>query len=238
MSKGSTTTSGTQRVASRRGFVLGACGLVGLVALGGAGAAWAGDDAALVRPPGGQDADALRGLCIRCDRCRQSCPREVIQSTGIEQGLGNMRTPSLTFDAKIAWSYRRPTGVDQEQIVQQPFAAVLQAGGVGFCDFCMKCVEACPTGALGNFDPHVDKLGCARVNPENCLAFEKTGGCRKCVDYCPFQAISLNAEDEPVVDESLCNGCGICENVCPTSSYRHYNNNGLRGISVLAEVRA
>lgn len=219
---------------SRRGFVAGACGVIGMAAIGGAGAAF-GCDQSLLRPPGGQNAVRLASLCVRCDRCRQACPRKVIESCGIEGGLASLRTPVLSFDVKLAQSYRRPDGVDQNAVVADPYKAMLSAGGMGFCDFCMKCVEACPAGALEEFDPTSEKLGEAVVEPSMCLAFENSGGCRKCVDYCPFGAISLDDERRPVVDTSKCNGCGICENVCPTSSYRSFSAASGRGINVRAE---
>lgn len=220
---------------SRRGFVAGACGVVGLFALGGADAALGPSDS-LLRPPGGQDAARLASLCARCDKCRQSCPRQVIESCGIEAGLSSLRTPVLSFDVKIVRSYKRPDGVERDEVRADPYAAMLQASGSGFCDFCMKCVQACPTGALCDFDPENEKLGVAVVDSSICLAFENSGGCRKCVDYCPFGAIELNDERRPVVDASKCNGCGICENVCPTSSYRSFSGTHARGVNVEAEV--
>lgn len=218
---------------TRRGFIAGACGVAGLAALGGAGVAFAADPS-LIRPPGGQDVVRLASLCIRCDRCRQACPREAIQSTGIEGGIAGLRTPSMAFDAKIARSYRRPDEYEQSGVLANPYEAMLNASGFGFCDFCMKCVDACPTGALADFDPRAQRLGVARINERSCLAFENAGGCTKCVEYCPFGAISLDADRRPVVDESACNGCGICENVCPSSTYRSFSEGSRRGINIEA----
>lgn len=44
-------------------------------------------------------------------------------------------------------------------------------------------------------------------------------GCAACVQRCPKQCISLKEDEEgflyPVVDETLCINCGLCEKVCP-----------------------
>ena len=218
---------------TRRELVAGACGFAGLFALGGASAA-IGSDEGLLRPPGGQDSARLLALCIRCDKCRRVCERHVIESAGIESGLAVMRTPVMTFDVKLARSYRRAEGMVQADVLANPYASILEAGGIGFCDFCMKCVEACPTGALAAFDPHEERLGIAEVDVTRCLAFENSGGCRKCADYCPFGAIELDDERRPTVDAAYCNGCGICENICPTSSYRSFSGVNRRAINVVA----
>lgn len=44
-------------------------------------------------------------------------------------------------------------------------------------------------------------------------------GCAACVQACPKQCISFNEDEQgfryPLVDESLCVDCGLCEKVCP-----------------------
>lgn len=44
-------------------------------------------------------------------------------------------------------------------------------------------------------------------------------GCAACVQACPKQCISFNEDEQgfryPLVDESLCIDCGLCEKVCP-----------------------
>ena len=223
-----------QRSVSRRNFVAGACAGAGLIALGGIGfSLGSGED--LLRPPGGQDALRLESLCIRCDRCRQACPRSAIRSCGIEDGLTSLRTPALSFKVKIAKAYRRAGGQTQEDVLANPYPALLDAQGIGYCDFCMECVKVCPTGALADFDPTSQRIGVAVVDAQRCLAFANSGGCRKCTDYCAFDAIYLDDQRRPVVDASRCNGCGICENVCPTDSYRSFSGKSLRGINVFSE---
>ncbi len=92
----------------------------------------------------------------------------------------------------------------------------------GYCDLCMDCVEVCPTGALLPIEPEDVKLGIAVIDPHLCVAWDWTG-CIECYEICPYDAISLDAKQRPVVDEVKCNGCGLCENICPSSSMRGYD---------------
>ncbi|MGI6032181.1 MAG: 4Fe-4S dicluster domain-containing protein [Coriobacteriales bacterium] len=185
---------------SRRGFVYGACGIVGLFALGGIGKVAYADET-LLRPPGGQDESAFMSACLKCDKCRSICPENCIVAGTIEDGLVNYRAPKLNFHR-------------------------------GYCTFCNECIEVCPLGALASFDPASQKIGVARIDSDECIAYKLGGGCSVCVDTCPYRAISLDASGRPVVDETLCNGCGKCEHECPSASLGSYSGSRIRGINV------
>lgn len=101
----------------------------------------------------------------------------------------------------------------------------------GICDFCGKCLDVCPSGAIGSFDPNTQRIGTAQVDQERCIAYQMSG-CRVCVDACIYGAISLDEHGRPQVDASKCNGCGRCENKCPSSSYLSYSGGKTRGINV------
>ena len=93
----------------------------------------------------------------------------------------------------------------------------------GCCDFCMKCVEACPTGALSYGGPRERDLGVAVVVKDACVAWD-WAGCTVCKDECPVEgAITLDEQDRPVVHPDYCDGCGRCEQACPSASLRAYN---------------
>ncbi|MEC4273575.1 4Fe-4S dicluster domain-containing protein [Adlercreutzia sp. R25] len=93
----------------------------------------------------------------------------------------------------------------------------------GYCDFCMKCVEVCPTGALSFEAPTADNIGVAKVISDSCVAWD-WGGCTVCADECPVEgAITLDERGRPHVSEDLCDGCGLCELVCPAPSLRAYD---------------
>lgn len=92
----------------------------------------------------------------------------------------------------------------------------------GYCDLCMDCVEVCPTGALMPVDPDEVVIGIAEINPNLCVAWDWTG-CIECFEACPYDAISLDDKKRPIVHTDKCNGCGLCEQICPSSSLRGYN---------------
>jgi ferredoxin-type protein NapG len=223
---------------SRRGLVAGVAGSAALLAIGAAGKAMAGA-ASPVRPPGSQSEDHFIGACIRCNRCRGACPRKAIVNCDFEDGMINIRTPRLDFRAKAADRYSK-AGIDGGKAADgaDPYQSILAAKGAAFCDFCMLCAKSCPTGALADFDPRRDWIGEAVIEPAYCIAFEKLGGCRKCADYCPFEAITIDESRYPVVDPSKCNGCGICENICPSATYRTFKGAYRRGVNIVAANKA
>lgn len=174
---------------SRRSFAVGACGAGMLFA---AGALKFVPSETVIRPPGGQDDSRLLANCLRCEKCYEACPRGVIVPQHVEDGLLSVRMPTLNFDGD-------------------------------YCDFCIEehggnplCVSACPTGALALPDSARAEdviIGKAVINRNWCLAYQLIG-CRFCYDVCPYEAISLDGENRPVVNADSCNGCGACESVC------------------------
>lgn len=100
----------------------------------------------------------------------------------------------------------------------------------GYCDFCMACVEVCPTGALHPVEPEA-ALGVAVVDREKCIAWT-WGGCTRCFNECPYDAIRLDENQRPVVDEAKCTGCGVCEHVCDRHAKRWDAKLSGKGITV------
>lgn len=42
--------------------------------------------------------------------------------------------------------------------------------------------------------------------------------CRKCIDYCRFDAFFYNSEGNLTVNEYHCEGCGLCKIICPVNA--------------------
>ena len=193
---------------TRRGLIAGCVGVAALIAVGGAGVAFAGDGS-LIRPPGGQDEANLLGACIKCDRCRSVCPLNAVAVAHLEDGLVNARTPKMNFSI----------------------------GYCDFCEGHdgLRCIQECPTGALKEgFNPDIDVMGVAIVDTNECLLYRSAAGmCSKqCIPACPYGAISQNEQGGLDVEEALCNGCGKCHYVCPSASYGTYTGSNLRGINI------
>jgi ferredoxin-type protein NapG len=173
----------------RRTFCLGAGGAAVLLGLGTIKLA---DAKSVVRPPGGQDEDHLLSLCIRCQKCLTICPLDIIVPTHIEDGVLNMRTPSLDFsDDYCDWCTKANGGVP-------------------------LCAQVCPVGALRLPENAMREslvMGVAELNTDWCLAW-RMAGCRYCYNACEFDAIELDSAGRPHLNLDKCVGCGACESVC------------------------
>lgn len=101
----------------------------------------------------------------------------------------------------------------------------------GLCDFCDECIDVCPTGALTSFDPATDRIGVAQVDPGLCFAYTR-GWCDLCKNSCAYGALSFDEFNRPVIDESLCNGCGACVDACQINVFASYSGTGERAVEV------
>lgn len=175
---------------SRRALCLGVGGIAALLALGGVGAVAQGE--AQVRPPGGQDENRLIGACIRCEKCYEVCPRDVIAPAHIEDGIVGVRTPVVDFSKNWCDFCEEENGGDP------------------------LCVKCCPTKALSlpaDATAQGTIIGIAEIVTDWCLAYRLIG-CKFCSDACPYDAIELDSDGRPQVIAELCNGCGACEAAC------------------------
>jgi len=146
-----------------------------------------------LRPPGALPEVDFLATCIRCGACLRICVTHTLQASGMENGLQSWGTPIHNM---------RAAGCEQQ------------------CDLCGKI---CPTGAIRNL-PLIErqhaKIGTAVLVRERCVAWAKDRVCLLCDEACPYNAIvfrPVEGHKRPFVDESRCNGCGMCEAVCPVS---------------------
>jgi MauM/NapG family ferredoxin protein len=162
---------------------------------GGVGGFWLRQDKArapnLLRPPGALPENDFLAACIRCGLCVEACPYHTLKLADATH-LTALGTPYLV--ARVV-----PCRLCQ-----------------GYAE--LKCIAACPTGALRPVKTWREiRMGVAVINRDTCLAWQGTP-CRACWHACPFpnEAIVLDERGRALVDETKCIGCGICENACVT----------------------
>ena len=145
----------------------------------------------LLRPPGAIPESEFLGTCVRCGLCIRACVTHTLQASGAERGLLHWGTPIHVM---------RFAGCEQQ---------------------CALCGEVCPTGAIRKLtlvERQHAKVGTAVLSQERCVAWKQDQLCLLCDEACPYNAIvfhTIQGHKRPLVDEARCNGCGICECVCP-----------------------
>jgi polyferredoxin len=157
----------------------------------------------LIRPPGAQE-EKLLSACIRCGECMRICPTGGLQPAASEAGLEGMWTPVLV-------------------------------PRIGYCDYgCNSCGQICPVQAIPPLELAVkqkQKIGQAYIDQNRCIPWADNKPCAVCEEMCPTvpkKAITLetggggkvsggSTVPRPVVDRSLCIGCGACETRCPVA---------------------
>lgn len=156
----------------------------------------------LIRPPGAHREDIFIDICIRCANCIRVCPTNVLQPTMFQAGLEAIWTPAMVYE-------------------------------IGYCEYnCNLCGKVCPTGAIPLLDiasKQRVRLGLAKVNRQICMAWAQNKECIVCEEHCPIpkKAIKLIVPKDtekkvlrPLVEPSLCIGCGICQYKCPMRPIR------------------
>ena len=168
-----------------------------------------------VRPPGALAEEDFFARCTRCFLCGEACPS------------GAIRFPFRVVGAQV--HMRPPRGVTASENTPQvapewhndgtPLVLVWETA----CALCMRCGEACPTGALQPIAAERKaiaaevRMGVARIDRKICLPWTRTSWCGACHTACPYrnEAITVDHQNRPSVHEEHCVGCGICVEVCP-----------------------
>lgn len=156
----------------------------------------------LLRPPGVRDEDDFLKKCVRCGECMKVCLKNALYPAGFRAGLEGLYTP---------------------QVIPR----------LGYCEYnCTLCGQVCPTGAIPLLPVEEKRravIGKAVFDKNHCLPFARKIDCIVCEEHCPVpdkairsrstSVIGLDGQPrivkEPYLVEEICNGCGICENVCP-----------------------
>ena len=156
----------------------------------------------VIRPPASLDEDAFLDRCIRCGNCMKVCITNGLQPVMLQSG---------------------PEGIWTPQLVPE----------IGYCEYnCTLCGNTCPTGAIRRLTldrKHDTRLGLAVIDRGTCIAWAQNRQCIVCREHCPIpgKAIKIIQDKvgavtvlKPVVDKTLCVGCGICQNKCPVRPVR------------------
>jgi ferredoxin len=159
-----------------------------------------------VRPPGVLKESSFLADCNRCGKCLDACPTQGLTTVSLVDLMG-AGTPQLSGYCRV---------YDQLSMPPAPGEfADLVASGTQLTP-CMKCVSACPTGALKYVDISTARMGLASLRQDTCLAW-LSGTCNRCFDVCPANAVDEAVPYHPMVNQSKCIGCAQCFDVCPTS---------------------
>jgi MauM/NapG family ferredoxin protein len=158
--------------------------------------------AAVLRPPGVRDEQDFLKKCVRCGECMKVCLRSALYPAVMQAGVEGLYTPVVI-------------------------------PRLGYCEYnCTLCGQVCPTGAIPDLPVEVKKrevIGKAVLDRNHCLPLAKGINCIVCEEHCPIPRKAIRSEEvqsvdasgrpfvlrKPYVVENLCNGCGICEYVCP-----------------------
>ncbi len=148
-------------------------------------------------PPGALSAQNMKDHCTACQLCVSACPNNILRPSN---SLSTFMQPEMSYER----GYCRPE--------------------------CVECSQVCPVGAIKPIttaDKTAISIGAAVWIKDNCIVNRDEVQCNNCQRHCPTGAITLVDRDPgysdslkiPVVDKSLCIGCGACENLCPARPF-------------------
>jgi ferredoxin len=156
----------------------------------------------LLRPPGVRSEDEFLKRCVRCGECMKVCLRSALYPAAYQAGIEGFYTPLLI-------------------------------PRLGYCEYnCTLCGQVCPTGAIPALAVDAKRrevIGKAVFDKNHCLPFARRIDCIVCEEHCPIPEKAIRSREvsvvgpdgisksvrEPYLVDEICNGCGICENVCP-----------------------
>jgi ferredoxin-type protein NapG len=210
-------------------------GVLGLVLAGGVGLSpYLHADETRLRPPGAVDEHEFLGLCIKCGQCLQVCPYHSIELADWGKGHG-VGTPYIDASVRGCWACEAvpcvlacPTGAldhscEKAEDIHMGMAVLASPRT------CLAVKrEPIPVG-------YNDKMKAFVKNANNVTEYEKEmlekfdnregDACTLCADMCPMpnplSAIAMVTSSvgitKPVIYDA-CTGCGVCQEVCPTST--------------------
>lgn len=209
-------------------------GILGLVLAGGVGLSpYLLAEETRLRPPGAVDEHEFLGLCIKCGQCLQVCPYHAIELADWGKGHG-VGTPYIDATSRGCWACEAvpcvlacPTGALDHSCEKAEDIHM----GIAVLEFPKTCLavtrKPIPAGYNNKMLQFVkDVNNVTEYEREVLKKFDNREGdaCTLCADMCPIanplSAIVMvqteNGITRPVIYDG-CIGCGVCQEVCPTS---------------------
>jgi anaerobic carbon-monoxide dehydrogenase iron sulfur subunit len=90
------------------------------------------------------------------------------------------------------------------------------------CVGCMSCASACSLMYFKEDNPAKSRIQVNGTGKNSFHLIACDQECRKCVQECPTQAISVASTGVVMIDKSLCVGCLACVAVCPIEAMRYF----------------
>jgi len=154
-----------------------------------------------IRPPGSLPEPEFLERCVKCGECMKVCVTNGLQPSLNQAGFAGLWTPILVPK-------------------------------IGYCEYqCNLCSQVCPTGAIRDIsmeEKQSTSIGLAWIDRNRCLPHVAGLNCGVCEEHCPAPGKAIRFEEvettgsgdyefvlkKPYIVQSLCIGCGICENKC------------------------
>lgn len=209
-------------------------GVLGLVLGGGAFLSPYILDAEMrLRPPGALEESKFLALCIKCGQCLQVCPYHSIKLADFAKGHG-VGTPYIDANERGCYACSAvpcvlacPSGA-LDHNCEKPQDIKMGIAVLEFPDTCLAMTNTpIPQGYNNRMHDFVDSVvNTNELEAEVLQRFDSFEGkqCTLCADMCPIpnpmSAIAMISDigggNKPQIYDG-CIGCGVCQEVCPTS---------------------
>ncbi|WP_455240385.1 4Fe-4S binding protein [Methanothermobacter tenebrarum] len=146
----------------------------------------------------------LKGYCVSCGKCVESC--DIYEARSFQE---------VKWDGTVSEDCIS-CGTCAEVCPKD--AITLKKGSIEVdfdrCILCEKCGIHCPTDAIPKTTMRKKSIkdGFTLIDDRLCIK------CGLCMETCPEDAITKTPENIMVVDEDKCIYCGACNNICPAKA--------------------
>lgn len=186
-----------------------------------------------LRPPGAVPEKQFLALCIKCGQCLQVCPYHSIKLADFANGHG-VGTPYIDANERGCYACSAvpcvlacPSGA-LDHHCEKPADIHMGIAVLEFPDTCLAMSNT-PIPKGYNVDMHQftsSARNITELEEKLLVKFDEFEGkqCTLCADMCPLEnplsAIAMvpdtNGGKRPEIYDG-CIGCGVCQEVCPTS---------------------